>query len=177
MVASTSNIHQDGFGSCAFHSYLNTLEWDPYTGDFGSGFWGAAHSATSMIISHPTFGWQAYGGNLNISGSQGNQTLTMQPRDLARRRVFIAPIQLEVDLNAGYIDTVTYKPGSRSIVELRLVPVIPESGAIPAQSAVLRYDTRNTSLHFNVTPGMDFLGAQSYFFPPNGSVTVTISQT
>lgn len=96
-MGALSNIDQEGFASVAFHSFPSTLKWDAYTGDYGPNFFGHALNTATYVIDHPEFGWQAFGGNVQVSG----EWVRVQPLDSFRRRVYIAPRGLWLTLDAG----------------------------------------------------------------------------
>ena len=97
MIGALSNIDQEGFASVAFHSYPSSLKWDAYSGDYGPNFFGHALNTATYLIDHPEFGWQAFGGNVNVSGDW----VKVQPLDSFRRRFYIAPKGLWLTLDAG----------------------------------------------------------------------------
>lgn len=96
-MGALSNINQEGFASAAFHSYPSTLKWDGINGDYGSHFFGYAVNTATYIINHPVFGWQAFGGNVEVTDRQVQVT----PLDSLRQRVYIAPLGLWLTLDAG----------------------------------------------------------------------------
>jgi len=99
-----SNIDAEGFGSMAFHSYPDTMKWDEYSGDYGPNFLGHVQGAATYVLHHETFGWISFGGNVKVT----NDTVAVEPRDAARRRIFVAPISLFVELDAGEIESFSY---------------------------------------------------------------------
>jgi len=105
-MGSLSNIDKDGFGSAAFHSFPDMMQFDGLSGDYGMSFFAHAYSTASYLVDHPTFGWLGFGGN--VRAAKGAVTLT--PKDSARTRVFIAPAGLWLTLNAGRFEYVTYEP-------------------------------------------------------------------
>jgi hypothetical protein len=104
-----SNIDQEGFPSAAFHSYPQNLRWDAYTGDYGPNFFGHAVSTGTYVINHPQYGWQAFGGNLEVIGGS---RVVVQTLDSIRRRIYIAPLGLYLTLDAGMFESVTIEPVS-----------------------------------------------------------------
>lgn len=102
MMGSLSNIAQDGFPSMAFHTFPDTLQWDAVSGDYGLNFFGHAESSATYVVLHPEFGWQAFGGNLTVSG----KTIRVTPRDSMRRRIYWAPLGLWLTLDAGQFEAV-----------------------------------------------------------------------
>ncbi len=117
MMGTLSAIDQDGFPSMAFHTFPDTLKWDPITGDVGLSVFGHAYNAATYVVNHPEFGWQAFGGNVTISGT----SVTVTPLDAYRQRVYIAPVGLWLTLDAGKFQSVAFDSQSRS-VKLTLAP-------------------------------------------------------
>jgi hypothetical protein len=111
MMGALSNIDQEGFASAAFHSFPSTLKWDPYSGDYGPNFFGHAFNVATYVINHPEFGWQSFGGNLNISGNWVN----VQLLDSFRKRVYIAPLGLWLTLDAGTFERVAINTKSNLV--------------------------------------------------------------
>ena len=99
-----TNIDQEGFGSAGFHSWPDMMKWDPLTGDYGMGFYGHVIASASYLVNDPKFGWLGFGGDLKVDGSR----IHIQPKDSARRRVFIAPAGLWITLRTGRIADVAF---------------------------------------------------------------------
>ncbi|HRH44410.1 MAG TPA: DUF5695 domain-containing protein [Pyrinomonadaceae bacterium] len=97
MMGALSNIDQEGFASVAFHSFADTLKWDGYSGDYGPNFFGHAMNSATYIINHPEFGWQSFGGNVQVKGD----LVKVIPLDSLRQRIYIAPFGLWLTLDAG----------------------------------------------------------------------------
>jgi hypothetical protein len=111
MMGSLSNIAQDGFPSMAFHAFPDTLKWDPVTGDYGQNFFGHIYNSATYIVNHPDFGWQAFGGNLTVSGN----TISVTTLDSARKGVYIAAAGLWLTLDAGQFEKVDYDASSHAV--------------------------------------------------------------
>src|SRR3546814_17865146 len=60
MMGGITNIDQQGFSSAAFHSWPDMMKWDPYSGDYGMGFYGHAIASATYVVDHPTFGWRGF---------------------------------------------------------------------------------------------------------------------
>jgi hypothetical protein len=97
MMGALSNIDREGFASAAFHSFPDTLKWDGYSGDYGPNFFGHAMNSATYVVDHKDFGWQAFGGNVRAQGD----LVKITPLDSMRRRVYLAPFGLWLDLDAG----------------------------------------------------------------------------
>ena len=92
-----TNIDRDGFASAAFHSFPDMLSFDPYSGDYGSGFWGFAANTATYVVRDASLGWLSFGGNLQ---KQGN-AIRVIPLDAFRSRLYLAPMGLWLTLDAG----------------------------------------------------------------------------
>jgi hypothetical protein len=110
-MGSSTNIDRNGFGSAAFHSDPDMMRWDPYSGDYGMGFFGQAYAAATYLVDDPTFGWIGFGGEVTESANE----ITIRPRDGARTRLFIAPAALWLTLDSGKFRTARYDSASRRV--------------------------------------------------------------
>ncbi len=111
MMGGITNIDRDGFSSAAFHSAPDMMRWDPYSGDYGMGFYGHAITAASYLVNDPTFGWLGFGGSVD----QAAGAVSITPKDGARTRLFIAPAGLWITLEAGKIARATFAPATGAI--------------------------------------------------------------
>jgi len=124
MMGGITNIDRDGFSSAAFHSWPDMMKWDPYSGDYGMGFFGHAYAAATYLVNDPTFGWLGFGGDVAERGG----TVSIVPKDGARSRLFVAPAGQWITLAAGKIARATYAPATRRIT-LTLDPATPATPA------------------------------------------------
>ncbi|GJF00196.1 hypothetical protein PsYK624_164760 [Phanerochaete sordida] len=123
-----SNIDQGGFAAASFHSFEDTLKWDGYSGDYGPNFVGHSLGINTVLIDHPTFGWQALGGTVTVSGTK----VQVQVHDSLRRRVFVAPLSALLSLDAGAFDSFVFDTKANTVtVTITAAP----SGASSAASA------------------------------------------
>ncbi|UCS92488.1 hypothetical protein KZP23_17575 [Echinicola marina] len=104
LLGGIANITQDGFGPAAFHSYPSTLRIDYLSGDYGSGFYGYAVNTATYITKDEDLGWLAFGGNLEIKG----ETVHVKLTTAAKSKIFIAPAQVWLTLDAGTFHEVSY---------------------------------------------------------------------
>lgn len=111
MMGGITNIDQEGFASAAFHAWPDMMKWDPYTGDYGMGFFGHAYAAATYLVNDPSFGWLGFGGDVGQSGG----AITITPRDGARTRLFVAPAGQWIVLESGRIASASYAPATGSI--------------------------------------------------------------
>ena len=168
-----SNVDQGGFAAASFHSFADTLKWDGYSGDYGPNFVGHALEMGTYIISHPDFGWQAFGGNVVAT----SPTVQVQTLDSVRRRVFVAPIGAWLTLDAGAFSQVEFDPAKRTVT-LTITPATSGiSGAAAAPSArLVVQNTANNGLGV-LKPTTDLKqDAGAYVISFSGGVTsVTLS--
>jgi hypothetical protein len=101
-MGAITNIDQEGFASAAFHSFPDTLKFDPYSGDYGPNFFGHSFNTATYVVKDPEFGWQAFGGNIKTKGN----TISVTPLDSFRMRVYVASAGLWLTLDAGQFESV-----------------------------------------------------------------------
>ncbi len=131
MMGGITNIDQQGFGSAAFHSWPDMMKWDVITGDYGMGFYGHAITSASYVVNDPQFGWLGFGGDLTAKAGK----VHIEPKDGARRRLFVAPAGLWITLEAGRIKSADYDAKTGKVV-LQLDPA-----SATAPSARLLFET------------------------------------
>lgn len=144
MMGGITNIDRDGFSSAAFHSAPDMMRWDPYSGDYGMGYYGHAITVASYLVNDPTFGWLGFGGTVE----QGASVVSIAPKDGARTRLFIAPAGLWVTLEAGKIARATYAPTSGAVT-LTLDPATPSSPT----ARIFVETTTKTGRHYGIAGG------------------------
>ena len=110
-MGALTNIDPEGFASAAFHSFPSTLKWDAYSGDYGPNFFGHAFDAEAYLVRTEDFGWQAFGGVTTRQGSW----IRLEPRDAFRARVYLAPLGLDLTLDAGAFRSVAYDPTTKRV--------------------------------------------------------------
>ncbi|KAH8835012.1 hypothetical protein DL96DRAFT_18758 [Flagelloscypha sp. PMI_526] len=172
LSGSLSNIDSGGFASASFHSFANTLKWDAYSGDYGPNFSGMAQGILTVLVNHPDFGWQAFGGVATTSGNQ----VSVSVRDPVRRRVFIAPISALLTLDAGSFDTFVYDTSAKTITLgiTAITPGISTSAAAPNGRLLI---AKTTSAGATVTPqGTYNTTAGAYTIPfTSGAASVVLT--
>lgn len=117
LMGTLTNIDQQGFGSAAFHSNPDLMKFDPYSGDYGTAFFGYAYGAGSYLARHPVFGHVGFGGEVREDAT----TVSIAPRDGFRRRVFLAEPGLWLTLDAGKFERIDYEPKA-GVVTVHLDP-------------------------------------------------------
>ncbi|KAK7743854.1 hypothetical protein SLS53_003873 [Cytospora paraplurivora] len=122
-----SNIHDDGFAAASFHSFPDTLAWDAYSGDYGPNFVGLILGTGTYLVEDEDLGLVAYGGLLT---DNNDGTVTIVPKDVARRKVFVGPLGILVEVDAGVIEEVAYAAGNASLaVSLGQLDGLPTTNA------------------------------------------------
>ncbi|KAF5517873.1 hypothetical protein CGCA056_v011182 [Colletotrichum aenigma] len=90
-----SNIREDGFAS----------------GDYGPNFVGMVLGSGSYLVDDLDYGMIAYGGILRVD----DDLVTVQVRDPLRRKIFIGPLGVEIEIDAGIVEQFTYHVKSHTI--------------------------------------------------------------
>lgn len=171
-MAPLTNIHEDGFASAAFHSFPELLKWDPYSGDYGPGFLGLSLGQCVYILSSTKYGDIAFGGNLlSMSGAS---TISVEPRDAVKRRVFIADLGLKVEISAGIISRVEFDK-SASTVTLTLGPAA-TTGDLQARSAIIWLKQPSSVVLGYRVPGADQVRGGWLASLSSGTATVKITK-
>jgi hypothetical protein len=162
-MGALSNIHENGFASAAFHSFPSTLKWDAYSGDYGPNFFGHTWNTGTYIVKTKEFGWQAFGGDLELASG----VVTVVPKDSFRKRVYVAPLGMYLRLDAGTFDSVIFDEKTGS-VKIRL------AGATEfCSTARLRVDVpaKIAKIKSYRPDGAFQLDAQAYSIPLEKGVT------
>ncbi len=111
LLGSISNITQDGFAPCAFHSFPQDLKNDGISGDYGSGYFGYAVNTSTYLTKDNEFGWLSFGGNI----SENNNEITVELTTASKSRVYISPLHLWLTLDAGKFKSVTYNKETQKV--------------------------------------------------------------
>ena len=112
LLGALSNITMDGFAPAAFHSFPSTLKIDGISGDYGPGFYGYAINSATFVSYDKEFGWLAFGGNAR----ENNHVLNVEMTTASKSRLFIAPIQMWITMDAGQIESFSLDTGSGDVV-------------------------------------------------------------
>jgi hypothetical protein len=119
-----------------FHSFPDTLRGDDYSGDYGPNFLGMMIGSGVYVVHDPDVGLVTYGGNMHVSDS----SVTIQPRDAVRRRVYVAQLGVYVTISAGQIEELSFDTSDLTSLTIRVVP-----GPAKASSFVVWVETPGTS--------------------------------
>ncbi|OGM43319.1 hypothetical protein ABOM_008706 [Aspergillus bombycis] len=162
-----SNIREDGSMYNAFHSFPDTLKGDDYSGDYGPNFLGMMLGAGTYIVDDPDVGIIAYGGNLSVE----SDTVTVQPRDAVRRRVYVASMGVYVTINAGQIEEFSFSVTRPNSLELKLI-----GGTSNATTAIVWVENPGTNDAYAVTASGDQTRGGVAVDLSGGSATVTVAR-
>jgi len=148
-MGAIANIDQEGFGSAAFHSFPDMLKPDPLSGDYAQNFLGHALNTATYLVNDREFGWQAFGGNVQVAGDR----VLLTPLDSFRQRVYLAPVGLWLTLDSGRFDRVQLNPKTGAV---HLIFAAPDGFTHSARlrveqpAAVAGVGKYATSRHFDV---------------------------
>lgn len=160
LMGGITNVDREGFSSAGFHSWPDRMDWDPYSGDYGMGYFGHVYAAATYLVDHPTFGWIGFGGTALEQGGK----IMIAPKDGARSRIFIAPVGAWITLEAGKINSAAYTPATGTI-ELNLDPA---NATTPAARLVIETTTA-AGRRYRPDRGREERGA--YTVPLGGKIT------
>ena len=105
-----ATIDEDGASSMGFHLDPAILQLDPYSGDFGIGFYGHVHLAASIFVLHPLHGSLCFLCDASPAvdtpsappmPTSPSPAFLITPRDSIHRRVFLEPFGVLLELQAG----------------------------------------------------------------------------
>ncbi|WP_283680264.1 DUF5695 domain-containing protein [Lentilactobacillus sp. Marseille-Q4993] len=92
-----SSIDQEGFGSMAFLTDPEYMEFEPYTSDFGQAFYGYVHDAGQYAFKANAEGeWTSLGGNINVS----DDVTTFTPTDAFGHKLFVHNGNTDFEINS-----------------------------------------------------------------------------
>jgi hypothetical protein len=146
------------------------LKWDGYSGDYGPGFLGMALNSGTYVAQDEDLGLVAYGGILQTS-SDGD--VTVQPKDPIKKKFFIGPLSLLVEIDAGSIESFSYNLADKTVsVTLSQLASGPQ-----AQQAVVWLESTSSTTWQVATKGLT-QARQGWEvpLPTTGNATVTIGE-
>lgn len=164
-----SNIHDDGFAAASFHSFPETLAWDAYSGDYGPNHVGLVLGTATYVAEDADFGGLvAYGGAWEAGN--GTASITVRPRDVARRKVFVGPLGLLVEIDAGAIESVAYTAGEAS-----LAVTLGQLDGVPTTNSTVMWLSREEGDAGYTVTGAGVTAARLGWQIPLGSDTVVVN--
>ena len=173
-----SSIQKDGSTAASFHSWPDTLVWDPYSGDYGSGFLGLALGAGVYIVQGSSLGVPddlvAFGGQVDAASA------TVYPRDPVRRRVYIAPFGTLVEIDAGAVQSVVMNLAQQTAT-FHLLSTTPGVSGSPSAAAATMWiskESKETQGTFGATTQglQNYRGGKKVVFGSDGMATVVVGK-
>jgi hypothetical protein len=129
-----------------------------------------ALNSGTYVAQDQDLGLVAYGGVLQAPRSGG--VVTVQPRDPVKKKVFIGPLSLLVEIDAGAIDSFSYSLKSKTVSVSLLQSA--GAGAPVAKSAVMWLES-TSSLSWQVTSKNTAMERQGWKIPLPSHGTVTVN--
>jgi len=158
MSGQMGNIDETGAPAIYFHALPHVMEYDAYSGDYGLGFFGSSLEASSTLVLDSRLGPLCYLCDLIEPRSElpaDVASYTFAPRDAYRQRVYLEPLGLYLQADAGVIASVSLDLGGRSI---RVVFASPSETPAGVQSYdVLRLRADKVSRPEAKRPGTNFV--------------------
>jgi hypothetical protein len=68
-------------------------------------------SSTTFLVEYSEFGYLSFGGNLVSSGD----TIKVEPKDTVRLQIYVAPLGLKFEVDAGVIEEFTYNIETKAV--------------------------------------------------------------
>ena len=115
MTSVLGNIDASGAPSMAFHLYPFMLEYDPYSGDHGLGFFGHAMNVGAYAVHHPSLGWLCFLCGITPAQPAPSQNYTITPHDSFGVRAYVEPLGLWLVLQAGKFSRIDVNPAGETV--------------------------------------------------------------
>ena len=159
-----TNIDADGAASMMWHAPPYMLKHDPHSGDFGLGFFGHSLESGSYYVQDKTLGDLCFlcDASTAADGGDAGAGVVVTPRDSYRRRLYVEPVALYVEVESGTIATATINIAKKTVVlHFDPVPAAPAAAAAAA-APFTKYRVRLTKSS-NARPGSTFTVAKGTF--------------
>jgi hypothetical protein len=108
-----TNINSNGETSMGFHSYPFVLEHDPYSGDYGLGFFGHTLETGSYIVLDSTLDWLCY--LCDVTTSTPGKAVSYTTRDSYRVRSYVEPLGLYLVAQTGNLQSLSLDLGAKTL--------------------------------------------------------------
>lgn len=115
MSGQMSNIDETGAPSIYFHDYPHVMEHDAYSGDYGLGFFGSSLEASSTFVLHPSLGPLCFLCDVAAAAVDSGSSHVIVPRDAFRQRVYLEPLGIYLQADAGMLASVELNRKQRTI--------------------------------------------------------------
>ena len=110
------NIDERGAPSMMLHMLPHILDFDPHSGDYGLGFFGHTLEAGAYFVQHPELGALCFLCDLQkgtVAAADG--AVTFAVRDSYKQRVYLEPLSLYLQADAGTFETVTLDLNAKTV--------------------------------------------------------------
>ena len=144
-----TNIDEAGAPAIYYHAYPWVQEHDAYSGDYGLGFFGSSLETGSTFVLHKSLGPLCYLCDHNSTGA----VHTIVPRDAYRQRVFLEPLGLWLQADAGVMESVSLDMTGSKIVVAFAPPSDSPAGVQSYSKLRLRVDQTSRP---GLRPGSEF---------------------
>jgi hypothetical protein len=124
MLGHLSNIYPSGAASMAWHGDPSILQRDAYSGDYGIGLYGYWRSAAAYLSCSGEAGWECTLCDvLRTSPARSAQAVdacagavTIALKDALRRRAYVAPLGVTVEVEGAQLAELTFDGATREIL-------------------------------------------------------------
>lgn len=165
------NIDSRGRSSMCFLADPAVMDYEPFSGDYGSAFFGFVQNAGSYAVRDKEFGWLGFGCQV----SENKSVLTVVPQDAFRSRVYLAPVKLSLVLDAGTFERVQYDTISGK-VHLTFAPATSHTRTALLRIEDFAVDAKNGRRYKPATPSETFRSMTAVQLGPQ-SVSLTLART
>jgi hypothetical protein len=165
-----------GSPSMGFHADPSKLAWDAYSCDWGQNTHGALGWGCYVVLDEETRSWEGYGCNVEaVPSSSGAYKLT--PYDPARRRLFVAPLGILVELRTAAIAAALIDAATRNITLVidHSKAASPGFGAVRIVLSIPTHPEWTTSARPRITNPPNAQRVRGAFEIPATTKTVTIT--
>lgn len=136
-----------------------------YSGDYGLGFFGSSLEASATLARDPSLGTICYLCDLetvSVGGATASK-FTIRPRDAYRQRVFLEPLGVYLQADAGTFDVVALDLVARTIA-------VSFSSVSTTPAGVQTYDALRLRVDKTVVPPSARPGSNFRVLRPKGAV-------
>ena len=163
MTSVLGNIDASGAPSMAFHLYPFMLEYDPYSGDHGLGFFGHSMNVGAYAVRHASLGWLCFLCGLSPAQPSPSHNYTITPHDSFGVRAYVEPLGLWLVLQAGRFSRIDVNPTGKTVgvtVEANWAGGTPAAGSHASPVARLQLRTPALATGRRAASGFKVVGGK-----------------
>ena len=141
---------KSGAPSIYYHAYPHIMEFDAYSGDYGLGFFGSSLEAGATLVVDADLGPLCYLCDLTVKfadagsggggGGSSSSVYQVRPRDAYRQRVYLEPLGVYLQADAGNFASVELDLSARQIQVSFTDPAVTPAGVQSYDVLRLRCD-------------------------------------